>query len=116
MSLFTFTIISLVGIIIVFSLNYIIFHFDNKSFAESESESEPPSTSEEQSSDTSADEQLNLGGGFIGIISQFIDFLRQFIESLRQLIESRPIDSLRESRCIASALTGGTSMLKKMVI
>ena len=112
MNLFTFTIFSLVGILIVFSLNSIIYHFDNKSFAESESESESPSTSEEQSLDISADEQSNLGG-IIDIISQFIDFLRQFIESLRQLIESRPIDSLRESRCIASALTGGTSDVKK---
>jgi RTX calcium-binding nonapeptide repeat (4 copies) len=110
LNLITFTIISLVGIIIVFSLNYIIFHFDNKSFAESESES--PSKSEEQSLDISPNEQSNLGG-IIDIISQFIDFLRQFIESLRQLIESRPIDSLRESRCIASGLTGGTSDVKK---
>ncbi len=89
-----------IELLIVFSLYSISYHFDNKSFAESKSELY--STSEEQSSDISADEQSNQGG-LINIISQFIDFLRQFIESLRQILESRPIDSLRESRCIASA-------------
>ena len=110
MNLFIFTIFSLIGLLIVFSLHSISYHFDNKSFAESKSELS--STTEEQSVDISGDEQSNQGG-LIGIISQFIDFLRQFIESLRQLIESRPIDSIRESRCIASALTGGTSDVKK---
>ena len=110
MNLFTFTIFSFIGILIVFSLNSITYNFDNKLFAESESEFLP--LPEEQSLDISADEQSNLGG-LIGIISQFIDFLRQFIESLRQFLESRPIDSLRESRCIASALTGGPSDIKK---
>ena len=56
---------------------------------------------------------MNLGGGLIDLISQFIDFIRQFIESIRQFLESRSIDSLRESGCIASALTGGTSDIKK---
>ena len=107
MNLFTFTICSLVGILIVFSLNSIIYHF-NILFAESDSSSE----SEEQELDIPADTQSNLGG-LIDLIRQFIDLIRQFIDLVRQFLESKPIDFLKESGCIATALTGGPSNIKR---
>jgi len=106
LNLLTFTIFSFIGLLIVFSLFSIGYHFD-KLFAEPES-----STSEEQLSDNPEDTQLNQGG-LIELIRQFIEMISQFIDTVRQILESRPIDSLRESGCIASALTGGTSDVKK---
>ena len=103
MNLFTFTIFSLIGILIVFSLNSIVYHF-NTLFAESDSSSFKPE--EEQELDIPADTQLNRGGGLIDLIRQFIDLIRQFLES-------KPIDFLKESGCIATALTGGPSNIKK---
>ena len=133
MTLFTFTIFSFIGLlIIIFSLYSTLYHFD-KLFAEPESssynseeqllditeglqlnpdlidESESSSSnSEEQLLEIPADTQLSLVG-LIDFIRQFIDFLRQFIDLIGQFLESRAIGSLRESGCIASALTGGTS-------
>jgi Ca2+-binding RTX toxin-like protein len=123
--LFTFTILSFIGfLIVIFSIYSVVYHFE-KLFAEPESSSsnleeelldikeglqlnpdlidEPGSSSnsEEQSLNIPADLQLNLGG--------LIDMIRELIDTIRQFFESRAIGPLRESGCIASALTGGTS-------
>jgi Ca2+-binding RTX toxin-like protein len=129
MTLFTFTIFSLIGLlIIIFSLNSIVYHFDNL-YAEPESSSSASeeelldikeglqlnpdlidnarssSTSEEQELDIPADSQVNLGG--------LIDLVRQFIDLVRQFLESKSIGFLKESGCIATALTGGPSNIKR---
>ena len=90
----------------MFSLNSITYNF-NTLFAESDSSSKP----EEQELDIPADTQLSVGG-LIDLIRQFIDLIRQFIDLLRQFLESKPIDFLKESGCIATALTGGPSNIK----